>query len=258
MKRPFLKGALIGGLGAALVMVSSAALAGTGIGAVFNLGRVNSVNAQSALVGSASTTMLRVRNTGNGRAVSFQVKSGHAPFAVNTGVKVPFLNSDRLDDFHANELGRLSPTTFSFPGATDSTPFASTQITTTKATQFVTALATFYVYTSDIDGSHYPCLWRFQLRVDGGAVQTDRGLWSAGSPAASLYDTVENVSVQGVFTVGPGAHTIDAIPFLESGSCSVTIGFGSLVTQIVSFGPTGGAPAVADHRGRGNSTSLQS
>jgi hypothetical protein len=258
MKRPFLKGALIGGLSAAVVMVSSAALAGTGIGAVFNLGKVNSVNAQSALVGSSSAAMLRVKNSGSGRAASFQVKSGHAPFAVNTGIKVPNLNSDRLDNFHASELGRLGTTPFAFPAVVDGTPFASTQIKTTKAAQFVAALATYYVYTGDSDGSHYPCLWRFQLRVDGGAPQGDRGVYSAGSPAASLYDTVENVSVQGTFVVGPGVHTVDAIPVLEAGSCSITIGIGRLVTQVVSFGPTGGAPAIADHpRSRGNSSTLQ-
>jgi hypothetical protein len=257
MKRPFLKGALIGGLSAAVVMVSSAALAGTGIGAVFNLGKVNSVNAQSALVGSSSLSMLRVKNSGSGRAASFQVKSGHAPFAVNTGVRVPSLNSDRLDNFHASELGRLGTTPFAFPGVVDGTPFASTQISTTKATQFIAALATFYVYTSDSNGSHYPCLWRFQLRVDGGAPQGDRGVYSAGSPAASLYDTVENVSVQGLFTVGPGAHTIDAIPFLEVGSCSITIGFGTVASQMVSFGPTGHPPVFAKHPRWGNSSTLQ-
>jgi hypothetical protein len=194
---------------------------------------------------------------GSGRAASFQVKSGHAPFAVNTGVRVPNLNSDRLDNFHASELGRLGTTPFAFPAVVDGTPFASTQISTTKATQFVAALATFYVYTSDSDGSHYPCLSRFQLRVDGGAPQGDRGVYSAGSPAASLYDTVENVSVQGLFTVGPGAHTIDAIPFLEVGSCSITIGFGTVASQMVSFGPTGHPPVFANHPRRGNSSTLQ-
>jgi hypothetical protein len=253
MKRPFLKGSLIGGLSAAVVMISSAALAGTGIGAVFNLGKINTVNAQSALVGKTSAAMLRVKNSGSGRAASFQVKSGHAPFAVNTGVKVGNLNADRVDSFHANELGRLSQTSFNFPGTVDGTPFVSTQISTTKATQFVLATVTFYAFSGDTDGSHYPCLWRFQLRVDGGGLQDDRGVWARnGAPA--LFDSVENETVQAAFVVGPGAHTVDAVPVLESGSCVLTIGKGRLVTTVVSFGGTGGAPAIADHR-RGNSSS---
>jgi hypothetical protein len=256
MKRPFVKGALIGGLSAAVVMISSAALAGTGIGAVFNLGKINTVNAQSALVGKSSAAMLRVKNSGSGRAASFQVKSGHAPFAVNTGVKVGNLNADRVDSFHANELGRLNQTTFNFPTTADGTPFVSTDITTTKATQFILASVTMYAYTFDSDGSHYPCLWRFQLRVDGGGLQDDRGLWSSNA-APALYDSLQNATVQAVFVVGPGVHTVDAVSVLETGSCVVQVGKGRLVTTVVSFGGTGGAPALSGHRGGSSSSSFQ-
>ena len=45
-----------------LVLIPAMALAGTGVGAVFNLGKTNKVNAQSTLTGSAAK-MLQVTNT---------------------------------------------------------------------------------------------------------------------------------------------------------------------------------------------------
>jgi hypothetical protein len=63
MSRSFCKGALVG-IGCVLVgAVSTVALAGSGIGAVFNLGQTNTVNAQSLLNGNtAGTAELRVNN----------------------------------------------------------------------------------------------------------------------------------------------------------------------------------------------------
>src|SRR5438552_1498614 len=64
MQGTTLKAAVAGGIAGALVAGSTAAVAGTGIGQVFNLGKTNSVNATSALVGSSSGTELGVRNSG--------------------------------------------------------------------------------------------------------------------------------------------------------------------------------------------------
>jgi hypothetical protein len=44
MRHQFFRGAIAGGIGAAVVMVASAAMAGTGLGGVFNLGKANTVN----------------------------------------------------------------------------------------------------------------------------------------------------------------------------------------------------------------------
>jgi hypothetical protein len=97
MRSQFVKGALVGGLSGALVMVASGALAGSGIGGVFNLGVTNSVNRTSVLVGKTTGSMLRVRNNGTGPAAAFQVAAGKAPFGVNSNVKVKNLNADLLD-----------------------------------------------------------------------------------------------------------------------------------------------------------------
>lgn len=93
----FLKGTVVGAVSAAVILAATAALAGSGVGGIFNIGVTNSVNRQSALVGKATGAMLRVRNNGSGPAASFQVAAGKAPFAVNSNVKVGNLNADMLD-----------------------------------------------------------------------------------------------------------------------------------------------------------------
>jgi hypothetical protein len=98
MRYQFFKGAVAGGVGAAVVMAASAALAGSGVGGVFNLGRTNTVGAQTTLTGNAgSVAQLRVQNTGGGPAFAAVVKPGAAPFTVSSSVRVHGLNADKLD-----------------------------------------------------------------------------------------------------------------------------------------------------------------
>ena len=80
-----------------LALSTGVALAGTGVGGVFNLGKANSVNKLSVLKGSAKGAMLRVVNGGPGAALQLFVKPGRPPMTVNSNVKVKNLNSDRLD-----------------------------------------------------------------------------------------------------------------------------------------------------------------
>jgi hypothetical protein len=74
---------------AVLVLGAPAALAGSGIGGVFNLGQGNSVNAQTSLSGSTAASELRVDNTstsgGYGVRGSSAAASGVGVTAVNTG-----------------------------------------------------------------------------------------------------------------------------------------------------------------------------
>ena len=63
----FTRGALVGGIAGAFVAAAAIALAGTGVGGIFNLGQENTVNAQTSLKGSvAGNAQLRVENGSNG------------------------------------------------------------------------------------------------------------------------------------------------------------------------------------------------
>jgi Phage Tail Collar Domain len=75
-----LKGAVIGFV-CAVLGGATVALAGSGIGGVFNLGVTNSVNAQTSLSGSTTTPQLRVTNTNTG--------SGAAGLQVNSAANTP-------------------------------------------------------------------------------------------------------------------------------------------------------------------------
>jgi hypothetical protein len=122
MKLTFFKGAALGVVTSVLTLGATSAFAGSGIGAVFNLGKVNTVNATSTLTGSASGSMLKIpntntapgsqaisassaggtaatiraQNTRGGPAAEFDVTAGHAPFTVNSATEVPNLNAATL------------------------------------------------------------------------------------------------------------------------------------------------------------------
>ena len=102
----FLKGAMVGGVAAALVFVATTALAGTGVGGIFNLGDANKVNAQSSLKGSTGKKNLQITNTGSGSALGLKVGPGHPPMTVNSSVKVANLNADKLDGLTSSSLQR--------------------------------------------------------------------------------------------------------------------------------------------------------
>jgi hypothetical protein len=96
MQLSFGKGLMAGAAGIAVVLAITAAANGIGVGAVFNLGKTNKVNATSALTGKTQGPMLTVINSGQGTALNLHVSSGHAPFSVNSATKVANLNASLL------------------------------------------------------------------------------------------------------------------------------------------------------------------
>jgi len=103
------------GLAVILALVFGAAttaLAGTGVGAVFNLGKANTVDAVSKLAGATTSSMLMVDNNGAGTALDLRVgpsttpaaEKGVAPMKVDSQAKVNNLNADELDGKNASDL----------------------------------------------------------------------------------------------------------------------------------------------------------
>jgi hypothetical protein len=96
------------------VGVISTALAGTGVGARFDLGKTNTVNAVSKLVGSVAGPSLLIDNNSTNSAATaldLQVEAGKTPMKVNSAAKVANLNADKLDGMDASQLGGLSGVT---------------------------------------------------------------------------------------------------------------------------------------------------
>lgn len=96
MQLSFGKGLAAGVAGVAVLVSITAAATGTGIGAVFNLGRINKADATSTLAGKTRGPMLAVINSGRGPALSLHVGRGRAPLSVNSAVKVANLNASLL------------------------------------------------------------------------------------------------------------------------------------------------------------------
>jgi hypothetical protein len=93
---------------AVVLGLASVALAGTGVGATFNLGKTNTVNRLSQLVGSTDNPMLSLTNKSTGAdatALTLQVEPGHAPMKVNSGTAVDNLNADQVDGQDVNQIG---------------------------------------------------------------------------------------------------------------------------------------------------------
>jgi hypothetical protein len=85
-------------------LIAATALAGTGIGAVFNLGKTNKVNRQSTLQGEADNQLLRVNNKGGGPALSLLTEPGVQPFTTNSTTTVGNLSAGLLDGKDSTEF----------------------------------------------------------------------------------------------------------------------------------------------------------
>src|SRR5215204_473082 len=96
------------------VGLASTALAGTGVGARFDLGKTNTVSAVTKLVGSVAGPSLQIDNNSTNAAATtldLQVEAGKTPMKVNSAAKVANLNADKLDGMDASQLGGLSGVT---------------------------------------------------------------------------------------------------------------------------------------------------
>ena len=105
MKATFLKGVVLGSVVSFAMLTATAAFAGSGVGAIFNLGTGNSVNASTGISGSTNANMLGVKNVNTGAnagGIGISVASGKPPLKVNSSTKVSNLNADLLDGKHSS------------------------------------------------------------------------------------------------------------------------------------------------------------
>lgn len=86
---------------------AATALAGSGVGGVFNLGQTNRVDAITRLIGVVTGPGLAVSNTATdpaATALDLRVRVGHAPMTVNSRTVVANLNADLLDGMDPDDL----------------------------------------------------------------------------------------------------------------------------------------------------------
>ncbi len=96
------------------VPVVAATVDGPGTQAMLNpgdplqAGRVNEIDKTTWIRGAAPNANLRLVNEAPGPALRLTTQPGSAPLAVDSKVRVPLLNADRVDNRHASELIRVA------------------------------------------------------------------------------------------------------------------------------------------------------
>ena len=113
---------LLAVVAALTLATASVAVAGSGVGGVFNLGQTNTVNAITKLVGSVTGASLVIDNNSTGTAataLNLQVEPGKSPMKVNSTTKVANLNADRLDGKDSSAFGIETAHNFSFTDECD-------------------------------------------------------------------------------------------------------------------------------------------
>jgi hypothetical protein len=153
--------------------LTSTALAGNGVGGVFNLGVTNTVNALTKLTGSVAGSSFVIDNnsTGTGAtALDLQVEAGKAPMKVNSGTKVTNLNADKIDGKDSTAF--VGPTNFDAEVLTTQDTFSQDfgplpleyTYTSHGGTLIISASGSGYRSSSNARG---PGLIRMAIRVDG-------------------------------------------------------------------------------------------
>lgn len=105
MRPTFFKGVVLGAVTSILVLTATVAVAGTGVGDVFNLGETNTVDRQSALIGATPNAELFVRNDGDGRGI---VGTTGSTTATGQGVLGRVISTNPVDPDAAGVRGMMN------------------------------------------------------------------------------------------------------------------------------------------------------
>jgi hypothetical protein len=208
-----------GAVAAVAVIAITGAASGSGVGAIFNLGKVNKVNATSGLEGSTRNPMLSVTNSGAGTALSLQVGRGKAPLSVNSAAQVPDLNASLLGGLAASQFVK---------GGGQSLSFGLTMSTAVKAQRELLALPGFGTLNAE-------------CAPGGGgfaSVNFATGAQALDKFGATL-DSGQDVNVLGNLTLPPNAITLMA--------SLVATGIANAWEQMILRYTTGSGAALTTH-----------
>lgn len=230
---------------------ASVALAGTGIGGVFNLGKTNTVNAITKLTGSVAGSSLQIINSSTNAAATaldLQVATGKPPLKVNSTTKVTNLNADTVDGQDGSTL--LANNQVRADGSTTSNPvddFTSSSFTSIASKTFSAPSNGFVMITGSLSAEEDCTLagmgnLLYRLSVDGTPVTSLPWAYELSYPVncdSFQINIGDSGAATAVVPVSEGTHTI-SLDAEESGTGSFILG--RSVTSV--FVPTGSADAI--------------
>jgi hypothetical protein len=204
---------VLGAATAILVLLAATAVAGTGVGGVFNLGQDNTVNKTSTLRNTSAFTgpQLQVKNTAGGAALDLQVNAGKPPLTVNSDAKVAKLNADKLDGLDSSAFARS--------GAPAWTAVSGTTFTN-EPSKFICPADTPYgpncwANYSDVNGGNWS---RAAFTKDSFGFVHLKGLVNC-FPSSLLYDDCEPANFnQNIFFLPAGYRPAEDLLFPSTSS----------------------------------------
>ncbi len=190
-----------------LLFLATTGFAGTGIGALFNLGQTNTVNQTSTLTGTKAGPMLNIvnNNTQTGATpLNLQAAAGKAPMTTNSSVKVTNFNADKVDGFHASGLGRLGMASSEALLGFASTATQTSVTITAPSDGFVRLDGSVIAYDGFASSFCADCAAYVRVKDDASGASSSMAYaeFGAGSHASSVV-----IPVQWIFPVKSGAHT---------------------------------------------------
>ena len=224
--------------GVLVLLTAATAVAGTGVGARFDLGETNRVNETSVLTGADAAPMLTVRNTSKdagATALNLAVEDGKPPLKTNSGTRVANLNADAVDGYDANDMTRV---------ALHGTEDGESALTFGAQASFsITAPKDgFVLLTGQLTGGTFsencaPCFVHLRLRDVSNNQTSPFAAATVGTGAAAYSYTTLPVTY--VFPVAAGEHIYQLEAGISPPEFPVTL-TNPVLTGIYSpFGPTG-------------------
>jgi hypothetical protein len=245
--RTFLKGAFAGGVGATAVLAATTAIAGTGVGAVFNLGKTNSVNATTALTGAtAGGAQLAVENTSTAAGatgLSVTAPNGKPPITLSNSTLNPKLNAQFLNGLQASGVGRVAlGSNEDLVGGFDFSTLATVTVTA-PAKGFVRVDGRVFAWDGDGASACHHCEMGARIHDVSSGANSPRSFYVLSNPGTNANGS--DVPINWVFPVTAGTHSYT----LDVGSSSFDGGPMSfhdpvLIAQFVPFGGTGSSTSL--------------
>jgi hypothetical protein len=240
-----IKGALAGGVGAMAVMGATLALAGTGVGGVFNLGQTNQVNATSTLTGGEGGPGLSIKNTSSAAeatALSLTSAGGHAPLAVNSQGQVANLNSNYLQGYTRSELNRVGLSSNEDLFGIPSTETDRTVTIAAPAAGFVKVEGSLVAEDAFSAAACTRCIVVARLHDDDTGTYSPVSVASFGTGTTGSY---ASMSLEWVFRAAKGSRSYSLTTAQSDTGGPASIDNPVLTAQFVPFGSTGSPASLA-------------
>lgn len=195
-------------MGLALMMAVVLGVATTALAAApgdpFKLGKVNTINRISQLIGSTNGVLLRIDNNSAGAdatALALEVEPGKAPMKVSSETRVFRLNADRVDDRSAEDLVRVAAQKLNDSPVTSTNGTVATTSINAPTSAFLVIDASSNVFNVQQTDSLVQCL----IEVDNQPDDPSRRFMQLSNGS----NQEEDCSTNTVVGVAEGTHTID-------------------------------------------------